>query len=115
VLDVIVIQAESGIDLARWRSLRALHPNLRPVEVFSERNPFTREIRTIATPDSAGVWVDGTCVGHFFWDASRLLCPLEYDEHQRLLERLAAELAESLGATARTTDDEELNIQPRDG
>lgn len=93
MIDIIVIQADGGIDLARWRSLRTRHPNLRPLEQFSERNPFTREIRTIATPDSAGVWIDETCVGHFFWDERRLLCPLEYDVHQRLLERLAAELA----------------------
>jgi len=115
VIDVIVIQASGGIDLARWRSLRTQHPNLRPIELFSERNPFTREIRTEARPDSAEVWVDGTCVGHFFWDDSRLLCPLEYDEHQPLLQRVGAELAESLGATALTADDDELYIQARDG
>jgi hypothetical protein len=104
VIDVVVIQADGGIDLARWHSLRTQHPNLRPLELFSERNPFTREIRPVATPNSAGVWVDGTCVGHFFWDERRVLCPLEYDEHQLLLEHLAAELADSPGATARTTD-----------
>jgi hypothetical protein len=32
-----------------------------------------------------------------------------------VLQRLAAELAESLGATALTADDDELDIQPRDG
>jgi hypothetical protein len=114
MIEVIVIRADGGIDLARWRSLRTQHPNLRPIELFSERNPFTRQIRTVSTPDSAEVWVDGRCVGQFFWDDHRLLCPLDYDEHQQLLERLATELAQSLGATTSTVDDDELNVQPRD-
>ena len=80
-------------------SIRAHHAKLRPIETFPERNPFTRETRTISTPDSADVWIDGACVGPFFWDNFRLVCPLEFAEHRNSLQDVAIELATRLGAT----------------
>jgi hypothetical protein len=114
MIDVLVVNADAGINLLAWRDLRGQHPHLRPMEVFSERNPFTREARTVPTPDSAEIWVDAICIGQLYWDNARLLCPLEFPAHESALRLIVTEIAQRLGASVSIVDDDDLNIQARD-
>ncbi len=113
MMDVIVLSAPGGIDLAVWRSVREGRADLRPIETFAEANPFTRTTRTIATPDSAAVVANGKIIGHLFWDEARLLTPLEFEERQPELEAVARAVALELGADVSIVDDDELEIKPR--
>lgn len=115
MMDVIVLSAPGGIDLALWRRVREGHGGLLPIETFSEVKPFTRATRTLLTPESAAVVAHGKVIGHLFWDESRLLTPLEFEERRTELESVARAVALSLGASVSIVDDDELEIKPREG
>lgn len=113
MFDVIVISRPGGLDLEHWRRLRRRAPNLRSIEEFLERNPFTKQARLTSTPDSVEVIDGDTCVGQLFWDDARLLAPLELEDHTALLEAVAHEIAEQLEATVDIADSDDLEVGSR--
>ncbi len=114
MIEVILISADGGIDLSRWREVRRASAHLEPIEDFHETNPFTRVTKTVATPDSASVIADGLCIGQLFWDEGRLVSPLEFDEHRPRLEQVAQDVASQLAGAVSIVDDDDLNLKPRD-
>jgi len=58
----------AGIDLDKWTSIIAAHPNLGSIAPVEGINPFTRAPMTFkGHPGDANVVIDGKIVGHMEW------------------------------------------------
>ena len=109
--DVLIVGADSDLELSRWLELRKAHRELVPVEQFTDRNPFTRESNVQPAPHSAEAVDQGIVFGRFWWDSGRLLCPLEFPENGDRLRALAASIASDLRSTVGIVDDYDLELR----
>jgi hypothetical protein len=95
---------ERQVDLATWIAFRDSRSQFQSIEEIQCVHPFTKARFTVPASGSARVIHDGEAVGHFFWDAGRIVLDGDPD----LLTPLARECAAVLGA--RLEDEEGLPL-----
>ena len=110
LVEIIVLEAfDDGI----WDRLRLSHSSLRPIEQVITHNSFSDVTESYQALRSAEVVVEGETVGHFVWDRSRLLCPIEFPKCEASLTSVAMVLANLLGADWRIVDEADIDIDRR--